>query len=286
MARLFSFDSVNSITIIDSIESLRPIKLPRITETIISVVCIEGSVSIDVDEKVLTMTASSIMVLAPGHLLSSYEPSSDFKGFVINASTNYIGQMLPIMSRIIVCVKAFENNPVLHLCENDLQTIILYREILHKKLLSADNPYKQWIINSICQAITIEIFTYYFRVIDKKTDISNLKHTRSEEIFYKFITLVEDNYKSVRSISEYASKLCVSSKYLSALVSDVSGRTASAWIDSYVILEAKRLLSTTDLTVLQISESLSFPNQSFFGKYFKHHTGMSPMQYRKQKLEK
>ena len=286
MARLFSFDSVNSITIIDSIESLKPIKLPRITETIISVVCIEGSVSIDVDEKVLTMTASSIMVLAPGHLLSSYEPSSDFKGFVINASTNYIGQMLPIMSRIIVCVKAFENNPVLHLCENDLQTIILYREILHKKLLSADNPYKQWIINSICQAITIEIFTYYFRVIDKKTDISNLKHTRSEEIFYKFITLVEDNYKSVRSISEYASKLCVSSKYLSALVSDVSGRTASAWIDSYVILEAKRLLSTTDLTVLQISESLSFPNQSFFGKYFKHHTGMSPMQYRKQKLEK
>lgn len=285
MTRHSNINNLSSISVFDSVDSLKPLKLPHITETITSVVCIEGSVKVEIDEKCLVMPKSSIMVLAPGHLLRSYEPSSDFKGFAINATLNYIEQMLPIMSRIIVCYKAFESNPILTLQPEDLQQIILYREILHNKLISSDSQYKQWIINSICQAITTEIFTFYFKELEHKENVPNIKHTRSEEIFYKFITLVEDNYKKVRSISEYASKLCVSNKYLSALVSDVSGRTASSWIDSYVILEAKRLLSSSDMTVLQISEELSFPNQSFFGKYFKHHTGLSPLQYKKQQLE-
>lgn len=283
--RLRTIDGSEAITIIDSIEPLKKIPLPRITETILSVVCIEGSVSISIDEKTLLMTPSSIMVLAPGHLLSSYEPSNDFKGFAINTTLNFIEQMLPIMSRIIVCHKAFESNPVLHLPDDDLQTIVMYRQILHKKLTSPENPYKKWIVNSICQAITIEIFAFYFRELEQAHGKPNIKHNRGEELFYKFITLVEDNYKHIRSLSEYASKLCVTTKYLSALVKDVSGRTAGSWIDSYVILEAKKLLSSTDMTIQQVSEALNFPNQSFFGKYFKHNAGISPSLYRKMGID-
>lgn len=51
--------------------------------------------------------------------------------------------------------------------------------------------------------------------------------------------------------------------------------------DDYVVLEAKTLLKSTNLTILQISEELHFANQSFFGKYFKQHTGLSPMRYRR-----
>ena len=58
-------------------------------------------------------------------------------------------------------------------------------------------------------------------------------------------------------------------------------KSASQWIDDYVVLEAKTLLKSTNLTILQISEELHFANQSFFGKYFKQHTGLSPMRYRR-----
>lgn len=283
--RFKTIDGNDNIAIIDSVEPLKAISLPRITETILSVVCLEGSVSISIDDKLLVMTPSDIMVLAPGHLLSSYEPSSDFKGFAINTTLGYIENMLPIMSRIIVCHKAFEEDPILKLNDDDLQSIIQYREILHRKLASKESPYKKWIINSICQAVAIEIFTFYFRELEPTQGKPNIKHNRSEELFYKFITLVEDNFQHTRSISDYASKLCISTKYLSALVKEVSGRTASSWIDSYVIFEAKKLLSSTDLSILQISEKLSFPNQSFFGKYFKHSTGMSPTIYRKQQIQ-
>lgn len=58
--------------------------------------------------------------------------------------------------------------------------------------------------------------------------------------------------------------------------------TAGEWIENYVTMEAKMLLKTTDLTIQQISAQLNFANQSFFGKYFKNQTGMSPTDYRRE----
>ncbi len=63
---------------------------------------------------------------------------------------------------------------------------------------------------------------------------------------------------------------------------EISGRTAGDWIENYVIMEAKVLLKTTDMTIQEIAVYLNFANQSFFGKYFKHHTGSSPSNYRKE----
>ena len=67
-------------------------------------------------------------------------------------------------------------------------------------------------------------------------------------------------------------------------VKEASGRTAGEWIDHYVVMEAKMLLGSTDLTVQEISSKLNFANQSFFGKYFKHNTGLSPTEFRHKQL--
>lgn len=96
----------------------------------------------------------------------------------------------------------------------------------------------------------------------------------------KFIGLVQQNFKNERFLDFYADKLDVSSKHLSRTVKAVTGFTAVEWIDRYVILEAKVLLKATNLTVQQISDELNFPSQSFFGKYFKKHTGLSPKDFR------
>lgn len=85
-----------------------------------------------------------------------------------------------------------------------------------------------------------------------------------------------------RSISYYADKLCVTSKYLSQVVYKVSGRFAGDWITDFVILEAKALLKSRKYTVQQIADKLNFANQSFFGKYFKDKVGCSPSEYQKE----
>jgi AraC-like DNA-binding protein len=87
---------------------------------------------------------------------------------------------------------------------------------------------------------------------------------------------VQEHFRSERFINFYADKLCITPKYLSKLVKEKTGRSAGEWIESYVILEARTMLQSTDMTIQQIASALNFPNQSFFGKYFKRATGLSP----------
>ncbi|WP_368077566.1 helix-turn-helix domain-containing protein [Parabacteroides goldsteinii] len=61
-----------------------------------------------------------------------------------------------------------------------------------------------------------------------------------------------------------------------------SGKSAAEWIDEYIVLEAMALLKSTDMTVQEISDELNFPSQSFFGKFFKRVSGVSPKAYRGQ----
>ena len=97
----------------------------------------------------------------------------------------------------------------------------------------------------------------------------------------RFVLAVGQHYRTHREVRFYSDALCISPKYLSTIVKSVSGRTPGEWIESYVTMEAKMLLSTTDLSIQEISSQLNFPNQSFFGKYFRHQTGLAPSAFRK-----
>ncbi|MFQ6940936.1 MAG: helix-turn-helix domain-containing protein [Alistipes finegoldii] len=77
-------------------------------------------------------------------------------------------------------------------------------------------------------------------------------------------------------------RLCITPKYLTTLIKRISGQSVSEWIDNYVILEAKTLLKYSTMSIQEIAYYLNFPNQSFFGSYFKRNTGMSPSQYKAQ----
>lgn len=104
---------------------------------------------------------------------------------------------------------------------------------------------------------------------------------RQAHIVLDFVNLVADHYREHREMDFYADRMCLTAKYITAIVKAQSGRSATDWIERYVILDAQAMLSSTDMTVLQISQELHFPSQSFFGKYFKRVTGMSPKDYRR-----
>ena len=100
------------------------------------------------------------------------------------------------------------------------------------------------------------------------------------DLYNQFIELVQKDFRQHRSIKHYAEVLNISPKYFSMLIKKVSGKSAGEWIDEYIMLEARALLKCRRYTIQQISDKLSFPNQSFFAKYFKKHTGRTPTEYR------
>lgn len=95
-----------------------------------------------------------------------------------------------------------------------------------------------------------------------------------------FFQLVQENFRKERFLDYYANRMEITPKHLSRTVKKQTGYTAVDWIERYVILEAKVLLKSSNLNIQQISDELNFQSQSFFGKYFKKITGMSPKEFR------
>ncbi|WP_257670063.1 helix-turn-helix domain-containing protein [Parapedobacter tibetensis] len=110
-----------------------------------------------------------------------------------------------------------------------------------------------------------------------------VQSSRKKQLFLNFYRMAKKNFKQYRKISFYAGRLFVTPKYLSEIVKEYSGNTAGQLIDSFVIREARSLLAMPDLTISQVADILHFSDSSFFGKYFKRHTGVSPKGYREQK---
>jgi AraC-like DNA-binding protein len=118
-------------------------------------------------------------------------------------------------------------------------------------------------------------------VIYRFKQVKKVRVTRGDIIFTQFIKLVEDNCKRERRVSWYAQQIGITPKYLSEMVKQVSCKTPNEWIDNYVTLELRVILKNTTRNIKEIAKEMNFPNQSFLGKYFKEHVGMSPSRYRK-----
>ena len=109
---------------------------------------------------------------------------------------------------------------------------------------------------------------------------SRAASNRGEELFHKFINCIHAHYLDQKEVSFYANELCISPRYLSTITRQVAGESAKTIIDRHIILETKVLLRTTEMTVQEITNHLNFPSQSYLGRYFKKHTGESPIEYR------
>lgn len=119
--------------------------------------------------------------------------------------------------------------------------------------------------------------------IMKKSKREKKDFNRNHEIVRELIRLIITNYKKERNVSYYAAQLHISPQHLSTTLKKITGKTLTDIISNFIMLDAKAKLCSTDLTIQEIAYSLSFADISFFGKYFKRYTGMSPKQYRNMK---
>ena len=107
-----------------------------------------------------------------------------------------------------------------------------------------------------------------------------VKSYRVRELFNRFMMLLEKDYKISRDVNYYAEQLNISSKYLTNIVSQVTGHTPKTIIDQYVILQLKMHLKRTTQSIKEMAWEFHFADVSFFCRYFKKHTGLTPQQIR------
>lgn len=107
-----------------------------------------------------------------------------------------------------------------------------------------------------------------------------VKSYRVRELFNRFMMLLEKDYKISRDVNYYAEQMNISSKYLTNIVSQVTGHTPKTIIDQYVILQLKLHLKRSTQSIKEMAWEFHFADVSFFCRYFKKHTGLTPQQIR------
>ena len=144
----------------------------------------------------------------------------------------------------------------------------------------SENLYREAIAQNLLQIFFLDTYDKVQRYFtEEQINGSN----RKEELFKKFINLVHTYCTTQRDVAFYADQLCISTRYLSAITKQVAEDSAKEIIDENLILELKMALQSTGMSLKEIADKYRFPDQSFFGRYFKKHTGMSPKEYRAKK---
>ena len=135
---------------------------------------------------------------------------------------------------------------------------------------------------SLVSGLVYELAKIRYKRINTERDEGDGRQ-RAPRLMYvrDFMELVRSHYAKERSVGFYASRLFISPKYLSLVVKEATGKSAARWIDEFVLMEAKNMLRYSGKNIQQVAYALNFSNQSSFGKYFKHLTGMSPTEYQK-----
>ncbi|OMQ12181.1 helix-turn-helix domain-containing protein [[Flexibacter] sp. ATCC 35103] len=154
-----------------------------------------------------------------------------------------------------------------------IQALLL--QIEQKKNSDLSNKLES--IQALLRALLLEIEGLY----DIKTKKEHNAYSRSYYLTEKFKELLAENFTEHREVSFYAEKLFITAKHLSQIMKNETGKTVSEIINEIVCLEAKVLLQTKALSIAEISVHLNFATATFFGKFFKRNTGISPLEYRK-----
>lgn len=116
-----------------------------------------------------------------------------------------------------------------------------------------------------------------------QTDAARIQNTRGHLLVKNLLKLIEENYQKNLSIDEYAGMLSITPNHLTQLVKQVTGKTSAKLLQSKIIIETKRMLIHSEMTVSEIADYMNFTDQSYFTKYFKKACGITPLQYRKSK---
>lgn len=243
------------------------------------VFCHKGRMRLSLNGREHRLGSTDLLICLPSALISDVEQSADCEGGMVFVSKQLLEDSFRNAYNLFDKYLYISENPVIHLGEAGLQSSSLCFQALREKIAQTERPYQKEIVTLLLRACFFELMG----CIDAQT-ISAEAHARKfsqgERLVKEFLKMLGTDEVKQRFVTDYASRLCVTPKYLSAVCKNVTGKTAAEWIDEFVVREARHLLLNTDKTIKEISLQLGFPNLSFFGKYIKAKLGTSPTLFR------
>ena len=241
--------------------------------------CTAGEASYTVDTNLRVVHANEMIIIAEGQTVADCRLSTDCRGVGFMVSNVYYREVIKDVHDLVSLFLFARTQPIVPLSEEECRVFLGYHRIVSRRVQDEDNPFLPQICSALLKALLYELGSKIWEV---KTAVDGMPNmNRAETMFKEFIGLVEKNFLTQRRVGWYARELCISAKYLSEIVKVASRRTPNDWIDQYVTLEMRVMLRNSGMNIKQLAEHFGFPNQSFFGKYFKEHVGMSPSAYRR-----
>ncbi len=242
-----------------------------------------GRLSLEINLDRFEVKGPAICMMPPScRVLFNPDASQDVEIYILFLSQGYLQNININFSAFNLPSTATMPSPVQEITADECGVVERYIDLL--AINTRGETSVQLATNlgsSLVSALVYEMAKIQYRRINRHD--SDPGYQRSPRVAYvhDFIKLVRAHYASERSVAFYASKLFISPKYLSLVVKEATGRSAARWIDELVLMEAKNLLRYSGKNIQQVAYALNFSNQSAFGKYFKHLTGMSPTEYQK-----
>lgn len=267
----------DDIIIVDDISTALIPKDPRRMNFLILALCTEGEATYTLDTQEMKIQKNDVLLILDRHVVSNFTASKDLKALCIIISVKFFFESIRNVGDISSLLLLSRNFPVIKLAQEETETFQSYFYLLKTKAADKQNKFRRKLVSTLILAMFYDLSN----VVQRMLDTDSMRQTRAEIIFTKFIKLLEGNFKQERRVGWYAEQLCITPKYLSETIKNVSRRTPNEWIDNYVTIEMRIQLRNSTKSIKEIAEEMNFANQSFLGKYFKEHVGISPSEYRK-----
>lgn len=262
-------------------ESALPVTLANdvfVSPNFVISLCHKGTCRANFDMLPIEFEQHDIAVMLPDHIIGHGECSEDYSTTMIVIDRSFFDQLTNRES--FSGYLKYKSQPNYHLTDEQysqittiLATLRLVVEIPHPKRTE-----------SLANLLDILFYALTDFRGDELTNKENKVEVRNTYLFNSFYELLINNYKSQHEIGWYAEKLCLTPKYFSGVIRQITGKSAAQWINEMLILHAKRLLYTRhDMNLQQIAFELGFKGNANFCRFFKDQTGLRPSEYRKSK---
>ena len=248
------------------------------------VVCLSGSFTLGINLDNIEVESNTVIMAGPNSILRFNKGKDDeVDAYTLFVSIEFLKDINLDINALSSTHFSEKPSPALCLTNEETSHLKRYLDLIH---LNATANTTQVYVRNIARCLMASMLYQLMQYAEnhKMFDVQQEEHqpqSRRMNYVRDFISLVQKHHNRERSVGFYAGKLFISPKYLSLIIKEQTGRSAAEWIDEYVILEAKNLLRFSGKNIQQIAYELNFSNQSSFGKYFKHLTGLSPSEFQK-----
>lgn len=270
------------LAIIDNVTAFSPTKASYKICMFAIVFVRTGKIEMTVNSIDYVLGENDIFVFSPNFILDRFNASmlTDVSGLCIaidyatTSSSNYANRADVLLNLSV--------NPHIQATHAVIENLTGYVDILRRKFMEKPTPLNERIINSLVDAA----FNEMVGAMSHEADEMVGGYSSADAIFRNFLKLLDSTTPRGRRVDEYAHKLNITPKYLSAICRRKSGMTAIQVINKAVLSDALKILHDDTKSIHDVAEELGFPNQSFFGTFLKKHTGLSPLQFRNRNLKK